>query len=532
MRTVIYARYSTKMQDGRSIEGQIADCRERCAREGWTIVGEFSDAAISGNKGITQEARPGFYAMMQQIMAGGVDQLLCDTTSRIARNERDSIEIRDDLKYAGCRLFSLQKGVIEGITASIEAAVDAEQRRALAHNIRRGQRTSVDQGRVPANIAYGYKQANKLTENGNVTRGLRVVDEDKADIIRRIFREFAAGRSAFEIAKRLNLDGIPGPRGSYWSATVIYGTERMGNGILRNRAYMGELVVGRTVSVENPRTRKITYRPVPKDQWRVNQVPALRIVDQEVWDAVQAELGRRSVGPLHMQRRPKHWLSGLGECSECGSPFTRAGLDQWCCAKRSKGGACTNAYSITSKRYTAELMRALTNDLMHPDLFDSYEAEYREARKERLSSERRERTKLERRKGEITRKIERLADAVANGAGDVAEIVDLLATQRAERAEVDRQLAQLDAVALIPLLPGIREQYRREMAALEEALASPEASLEAVPRFRALIHRVVLSPNPSGKGAVVTVEPRIDEALRLATGEAPPAGAHKLRRVG
>jgi DNA invertase Pin-like site-specific DNA recombinase len=527
VQTVIYARYSSKLQDSRSIEGQLADCRARCEREGWTIVGEFHDAAISGNRGITEEARPGFYAMMQLVMAGGIDQVLCDTTSRIGRNERDRIEIRDDLKYVGCRLFSLQKGVIEGLTASIEAAVDAEQRRAIAHNVRRGQRTCIDQGRVPAGIAYGYKLANKLTERGEVIRGLREIDEDQAEVVRRIFREAAAGRSAFAIAKGLNLDGIPGPRGNYWMAPTIFGNPKFGNGILRNRAYIGELVVGRTVSVENPRSRKISYRPLAKEEWRSKEVPELRIVDQEVWDTVQAEIARRSQGPAHAQRRPKHWLSGLGVCSVCGSPYTRAGRDQWSCAKRSKGGACTNGHTVATKRYMAALLDALNNDLMHPDLFDSYEAEYREARKERLSSQRRDRQKLERKRGEITRKIERLADAIANGAGDVSEIVTLLATLRTERADIERQLDQIEAVELIPFLPGVREQYRREMAALEEALASPEASLEAVPRFRALIHRVVLSPNPVGRGAVITVEPRIDEALRLATGEAPRRALHR-----
>ena len=135
MRTLIYARYSTDLQNSRSIEGQLADCRARAEREGWTILGEYCDAAISGGKGIDAAARPGLAAMLERVQSGGIDQVLTDTTSRIARNERDGLDIRDILRFAACRLFTLADGVVEGLTASIKAAVDAQQRRDIAHNI-------------------------------------------------------------------------------------------------------------------------------------------------------------------------------------------------------------------------------------------------------------------------------------------------------------------------------------------------------------------------------------------------------------
>jgi hypothetical protein len=44
-------------------------------------------------------------------------------------------------------------------------------------------------------------------------RGGRTINADEAAIVRRIYTELAAGRSAKSIARRLNDDGIPGPRG-------------------------------------------------------------------------------------------------------------------------------------------------------------------------------------------------------------------------------------------------------------------------------------------------------------------------------
>lgn len=519
MRTLIYARYSTDLQNSRSIEGQLADCRARAEREGWTILGEYCDAAISGGKGIDAAARPGLAAMLERVQSGGIDQVLTDTTSRIARNERDGLDIRDIMRFANCRLFTLADGVVEGLTASIKAAVDAQQRRDIAHNIRRGQRTSVEQGRAPAGIAYGYRQANRLSDRGDVIRGLREIDADQADIVRRIFREIASGRSALQVAQSLNAEGIRGPRGGTWSANTITGDLKRANGLIRNRLYIGELIVGRTAKVENPTTRKAVIRPIDQVEWRMQPVPHLAIVDREVWDRAHAELAARSGGSFQRQVRPKHILSGLGQCGLCGEGWIKVNGEKWSCGGRRRGNGCTNTRIIETRRYMAEVQSALTHDLLHPDLAEAYEREYRAAREQRVADERGQRQRLERRLAECNRKIERLALAIANGAGDVPEIVALATAERAVRDGLTIELAQLDALNIVALVPGIFDQYRREITNLHEALADPAATLEAVPRFRALIHRILLTPKAQGRGVDVKVEGRLDEALRLATGE-------------
>jgi DNA invertase Pin-like site-specific DNA recombinase len=58
VRTVIYARFSSQLQNSRSIDDQVAACRERADREGWSIVEVFSDYALSGAAGIGQMQRP------------------------------------------------------------------------------------------------------------------------------------------------------------------------------------------------------------------------------------------------------------------------------------------------------------------------------------------------------------------------------------------------------------------------------------------------------------------------------------------
>lgn len=63
----------------------------------------------------------------------------------------------------------------------------------------------------------------------------REIDDGEADIVRRIFRETADGRSALSIARGLNADHIPAPKGGTWDGSTIRGNKRRHEGILNNR---------------------------------------------------------------------------------------------------------------------------------------------------------------------------------------------------------------------------------------------------------------------------------------------------------
>ena len=66
-RAALYARYSTDLQDRRSIDDQLALCRGFAEREGLAIVAGFSDAARSGASVV---GRDGLLALMQAARAG------------------------------------------------------------------------------------------------------------------------------------------------------------------------------------------------------------------------------------------------------------------------------------------------------------------------------------------------------------------------------------------------------------------------------------------------------------------------------
>jgi site-specific DNA recombinase len=526
MRTVIYARFSSALQNSRSIEDQVAVCRERAAREGWEVVDVFTDYAISGAAGIDGDARPGLNALLARVEAGGVDQVLAEATDRLARHQGDAFAIRERLTYAGARLFTLSDGVVTEITATFRGLMDAQFRKDLGAKIKRGQRGSVAQGRAPAGLAYGYRKAPMIDAKGELVRGLRAIDDDQADVVRRIFAEYVAGQSPRAIAEGLNRDGIPGPSGGIWRATTISGDRVRKNGMLQNQLYAGRLVHNRTSKIIEPQSRRVRIRANPESEWLHEPVPALRIIDDTLFEAAQAYRQRADGQRPERSRRPKHMLSGLAVCGVCGNGWTVIGLNRWGCGTHRDGGhsACSNNRTITTSRMETRVLAGLQGQMLDPALIEIYVREYHLDYARRSKELAREADKLKRRHAEATAKVERLVEAVANGGEEFVEIRAVLSKARADRDALAAALGQIEQLPVVALHPAVIADYRAQVAKLNAALAeNPAARLEAIPRLRALIDSVIITPDETkARGVAINVTGRLQSMLALATGEPTP----------
>ncbi|WIW88996.1 recombinase family protein [Sphingobium sp. V4] len=520
MRTVIYARFSHENQNPRSTADQIALCRERADREGWQIVGTFEDAAISGAAGIGEDQRPGLNAMMRMVESGGVDQVLAESTDRIARHVADAHNLRERMEFAGARLFTLFDGTVTPMIGLVKGFMDAQFRTDLAKRVRRGQVGTVKQGRASGGIPYGYVQANRLDDKGGVIRGLREIDPDKAAIVVRIFTEYARGKSPFAIATDLNADGVPGPRGKLWYSTALYGEKNHKRGILRNEIYIGVLTYGRSRQVVNPQTRRRLMRHNSEEDVLRVPVPDMRIIDDDLWQKVQDQLEANSTTTPHRARRPKHILSGIAVCGVCGANYVLKSGTHWGCSVKKYGGACTNGRLISTEDFERRVLADLKSGMLAPDVVSAYVREYHRDFARAAADLGRDRGKIERKLEDAKRRKERLLTAFAEGGSEFAEIRDLLTKARADFDQLTRELANMDAVpTVLTLHPHMEEVYRRQVEELEQALSAPEAKLEAVPRLRAMLARVVVHPNLEKKrGVIVEVVRQMDEILSLATG--------------
>jgi hypothetical protein len=180
----------------------------------------------------------------------------------------------------------------------------------------------VRQGKSGGGLSFGYAVVRKFDAAGEAVRGERRINEAEAAIVRRIFEEFANGRSPRAIAQSLNKDGIPGPAGGSWGPSTIYGNWQRGTGILNNELYVGLLVWNRQQFIKDPKTGRRQARPNPETKWIIEEVPQLRLIDDHLWSRVK-ERQRNSRSRVMTKdkgirseraRRPNYLLSGLLKC--------------------------------------------------------------------------------------------------------------------------------------------------------------------------------------------------------------------------
>src|SRR6267142_6812703 len=108
MRAVIYARYSTDLQREASIEDQVRVCRQRIEREGWTLVGTYSDAASSG----ASRLRPGYQKLLEAARAATFDVVVAEALDRLSRDQEDIAALFKQLRFRGVRIVTLAEGEI------------------------------------------------------------------------------------------------------------------------------------------------------------------------------------------------------------------------------------------------------------------------------------------------------------------------------------------------------------------------------------------------------------------------------------
>src|SRR5262249_45196614 len=102
-KAAIYARYSSDKQNERSIEDQVALCRDLAARAGLEVIKVYQDRAVSG---ASTANRIGFLSLMRDAKRGGFAAIVTEGVDRIARDEADFHAARRDLKFLGITLHT------------------------------------------------------------------------------------------------------------------------------------------------------------------------------------------------------------------------------------------------------------------------------------------------------------------------------------------------------------------------------------------------------------------------------------------
>jgi hypothetical protein len=288
----------------------------------------------------------------------------------------------------------------------------------------------------------------KIAADGSPLRGDRVINEAQATIVRRIFGEYGIGKSPRTIAKDLNAEGIAGPSGKGWGPSTIHGNRQRGTGILNNELYVGRLVWNRLRYVKDPETGKRVSRLNLEADWIIKDVPELRIIDDERWQAVKArqEESKANKTPILAfwdRKRPRHLFSGLMACGVCGGGIVNINATRVGCANARNKGTCDNRRTMRRDLLEAAILDALKHHLMEPELFAVFCDEYtRHMNKLRIEAT----TSLTSYKAElakVSRDIGRLIDAITDGAA-VSLVKDRMLALDARKQELERLIRETD----------------------------------------------------------------------------------------
>ena len=493
-RVSIYARYSSDLQSTSSIEDQVRLCREKADIKGWEIQQCYSDMGISG----ASLLRPGIQSLMTSAMNGEFDILLAEAMDRLSRDQEDIAGLFKRMEFAGVKIITLSEGEISSLHIGLKGTMNAMFLKDLADKTRRGLRGRVEKGKSGGGLAYGYKVVKHFDASGEAIKGDREIDENQAEIIKRIFIEYAHhNKSPKAIAATFNEEGIPCPSGSAWGQSTINGNRKRGTGILNNELYIGHLIWNRQRSIKNPDTGKRVARLNEESEWIRQEIPELRIVSQELWDAAKARqktLDRKNAG-LWSQNRPQYLLSGLTKCGVCGGGYSKVNAHYYgCSTSKNKGLAvCSNRQTIKREILENHVLSALQSRLMQSELVQIFCEEYTKhlsiLQKDKNTAQKRYHSEL----NKLSKERHNLVQAIKDGIpasmvkGDLVNL-----TSRVE--ELERVMAAHKDSNEPLLHPCMAARYRESVENLRNSLNKDGSRGEAAEHLRALIEKIVLTP--------------------------------------
>jgi site-specific DNA recombinase len=337
-RATIYTRFSTDLQNERSIEDQLSLCQSYAEREGLTVVSTYEDRARSGGSVMGRE---GLLRMLDQARERSFDVVIVEALDRLSRDMEDLAGIHKRLSFLGIEIRAVHEGVVNTVLVGLRGLVGQLYHEDNALKVRRGQAGRVKQGLAGSGLTYGYAAVSGKS-------GERVIVEAEAQVIRRIFQEYVDGRTPREIAHDLNKERVSPPRGRAWNASTINGNLERGTGILQNELYVGRLVWNKVRMVKRSRLGKALVTTKSEGDWHVAEVPHLAVVSPALFTAARQRKEEHSrTHPSH-QRRPRRMLSGLLRCGSYGSGMATNGRDKSGrvrirCSAATESGTCPDA---------------------------------------------------------------------------------------------------------------------------------------------------------------------------------------------
>ena len=310
LRVAAYARVSTDSNDqANSFLAQMQRYHTLITgNENWDLVDVYADRGLSG---VSAAKRPDFQRMLADCRQGRIDKILVKSISRFARNTKECLAFVRELKAIGVGVCFEEQNIdtakVTGeLLTSVFASIAQKESESISQNMRWSYQRRMENGTfLPGSTAYGYKIVEKKT----------VIDEAKAETVRRIFRDYLAGFGLREIARSLNEEGVPyidDEPELRWSVRVVAY-------ILSNEKYIGDSLWQKKYKTEGLPGKLLYNRGERKQYYAQGTHEA--IIAKDVFEAAQ-ELRKQRAGSYKGETPTENDpLRGKVRCSVCGASF-------------------------------------------------------------------------------------------------------------------------------------------------------------------------------------------------------------------
>lgn len=479
--TPLYERLSRDDElqgESNSISNQKQMLEDFARRNGLPNPTHFTDDGISG----TRFDRPGFLAMMEEVEAGRVEAIVIKDMSRLGRDYLKVGQVMEVLRQRGVRLIAINDGVdsLKGDDdfTPFRNIMNEFYARDTSRKIRSVFKSKGMSGKhLTGTVIYGYLW--------NEKREHWLVDEEAAEVVRRIFSLTLEGYGPYQIACKLSADRIEIPvvhlarfnEGVNRSKPVKdpygWGSSTIVN-ILKKREYLGHTINFKTR--KHFKDKKSHY--VDESEWTIFESTHEAIIDQQTFDLVQKI---RS----NVRRYPNGWgeaapLTGLLYCADCGGKMyvhrTNNGkrISQYTCSNYTKvpcGTLCP-----TQHRISESAVLTLVSDTLRAI------AEYsRNDRTEFIHTV--QETQATQQSADISKKRRRLA-AAQKRAGELEKLICKIYEDNALGKLPDARYRALDAQ-----YAKEQDTLEIEIVELEKAVTGYEQSQKSAEKFIALIDK-------------------------------------------
>lgn len=340
LRVAAYCRVSTDDEDQiKSYNSMVQHYTDLIKNnKEWVFAGVYADRAITGTK---VDKRDEFQKLIQDCLEDKIDMIIAKSIPRFARNTLDTLKYVRMLKERNVGVYfevekinTLKDG--EFLMTILSSVAQQEVENTSAY-VKKGLKMKMKRGELvgfQGCLGYDYD---------TVTKSLSI-NEEGAEVVRYIFERYVAGAGSTMIARELNEKEIPTIKGNPWTSSSVMG-------IINNEKYKGDILLGKTFTVD-PISKRRLENLGEEDRYYIHNHHE-PIVSEELFERAQEIRNRRNgnrkkgVTPGKREKFSRQYaFSCMLECGFCGGNLSRRRWHSsskykktiWQCVKSTKNG--------------------------------------------------------------------------------------------------------------------------------------------------------------------------------------------------